>query len=76
MTEHIQAILFDRNYYDVDDVYDFIKDHKQFTMKKKPRITEHEIRVRQKNPNYDKYYYKAKKVPNKHIEFIIGYPIH
>lgn len=72
--EHIQSILFDKDYFTVKQAENFIKKNPKFKMAKPPHVTNSYIRIRQKDPDYDKFYYKTKKNPN-HTEFIIGYPI-
>lgn len=71
---HVQSVLFDRNYYDINSASKFINENKKFHIMKQPDITDRFLRFRQVNPDYSKYYYKTKQSPHYHIDFIIGYP--
>ena len=72
MSHNIQSILFDKNYYTVQEAKRWIQHH-NFKIAKEPDITPHLIRIRQHDPNESKYHYVIKKIPN-HIEFVLEYP--
>jgi hypothetical protein len=68
----IQSVLFDREYYTPEQAINIIKKSKNFIFKKID-ITKNKIRFRQHDPDYNKYHYITKNIPNKHMELIIGY---
>ena len=66
----VQAYLFDRNVYDIDDVYNYIEKH-NIEVLKKPHITDRYIRVRINEPS--KYNHFITKDLNNSIKIIIGF---
>jgi len=72
----IQSILFDRDYWTLDEAineFHFLN----FTLPKNkmPHTTQRYIRLRVKNPNYKKYTYRIIWFSKKdHIKAIYGFP--
>jgi hypothetical protein len=50
----IQSVIFDKDRYDIKDVYDFLKHHNIKPIKA-PHITENYIRMRISPPNFSHY---------------------
>lgn len=66
---NIQALLFDKHYYNINDVNDYLKNHN--LKKLKPyHITDNYIRVRLIDPNKFTHYFTLEK--KKGIKMIIG----
>ena len=57
MSSGLQAILFDRNYFNVKMVNEFMERNK-LTKIKPYHLTKKYIRARLLTPNYKKYYYR------------------
>lgn len=73
----IQAILFDRKYWSVDDAEDEFFNKMNLTLPKgkKIHLTKNKIRFRVLTPNYDKFYYITKVLSKKdHISSIVQFP--
>lgn len=77
MTSHIQAVLFDKNFWKVPDARKQLK-HMKLKAIKKEHVTGAEkgnIRFRIVEPDYDKHDYRLIVMsPEMHIKAIVGYP--
>ena len=69
----IQSILFDKKYWTISEANAWLERHGY--IHKKIHTTDKFIRYRQHEPNYNRYHYITKKLPN-HTELILGFPIH
>lgn len=68
----IQSVIFNKQYYNIDDATKFIMQHPDLKIIKSPHITENYIRFRQIDPDYKKYNYYTKNITDG-VSFIIGY---
>jgi hypothetical protein len=73
MADNIQAILFDKLYWNTNDARIYLKESNKKPIKR-VHITDNYYRYRLIEPDYDNYYYIFKK-GNNHIDYIIQLPI-
>ena len=72
MTGNIQAVLFDKNYWNTNDARAHLKASGHQPIKK-VHITDKYYRYHLIEPNYNKYHYIIKR-GNNHIDYIIQLP--
>lgn len=75
MVEHIQSIIFDKKDWNYKNAEIWVEEHGYIPVFKGKEYdeTKHKYRFRQINPNYKKYFYRIKHLPE-NIDFILGYP--
>lgn len=69
MGDNIQAVLFDKNYWNTKNARTYLRASNKKPIKR-VHTTDNYFRYRLIEPNYNKYYYLFKK-GNNHIDYII-----
>lgn len=68
---HVQSLLFPRQLWNVQRAYQYVRRHRFFA-NAPPDITEHYIRVRQFDPDYDHFNYYTRSSDNGLVKAIVG----